>query len=82
MTSKSELVFKMLHLVLVCNLCVANLDHNEFLLFGFPVGPVFPETEVDLKGWRIWCLTFLEQDQSCGQKNVSASGSNLLEVFS
>lgn len=43
----------MSHVVLVCNLRVANLDHNEFLLFGLLVGPVFPETEVDLKGWRV-----------------------------
>lgn len=53
-------------------LLVVNLDHDELLLLGFPVGPVLPKAEVNLKGWRVWSFTLLEQDESCGQTFMSA----------
>lgn len=53
---------------IVLNIVTAgtNLDHNEFLFFGFPVRPVLPKAKVDLKGWGVQRFTFLKQDQSCG----------------
>lgn len=46
----------------------ADLDHDQFLLFRLLVRPVLSETEVDLEGWRVWSFSFLEQNQSWGQK--------------
>lgn len=41
----------------------ADLDHDEFLLFRFLIGPVLSKAEVDLKGWGVRSFSFLEQDQ-------------------
>lgn len=56
-----------------------DLDHDELPLFGLLVWPVLPKAEVDLKGRRLRSFTSVEQDQSCGQNNVSARDSHLSE---
>jgi len=47
-----------------------DLDDDQFLLFGFLVGPVLTEAEVNLKGGRVRSFAPLEQDQAWVQKQV------------
>lgn len=46
------------------------LNHDQFLLLGLLIGPVFPKTEKQLEGWRLLNFPFLEGDQTCGHKKL------------